>query len=43
MGRPSSSTAPPVGCTKPATMFIIVVLPQPEGPMIETNSPWRIS
>ena len=32
-----------VGCTKPATMFIIVVLPQPDGPMTETNSPWRIS
>ena len=22
-------------------MFISVVLPQPDGPMIETNSPWR--
>ena len=24
-------------------MFISVVLPQPDGPMIETNSPWRMS
>ena len=34
---------PRVGCMKPATMFIIVVLPQPDGPMIATNSPSAIS
>ena len=42
-GRPSSSTRPVVGWTKPPTMFIRVVLPQPDGPMIETNSPLRMS
>ena len=40
--RPSSVHAPAVGCTNPATMFIIVVLPQPDGPISDTNSPWRI-
>ena len=42
-GWPSSSTWPAVGCTNPATMFIIVVLPQPDGPMMETNSRSRTS
>src|SRR3569623_2517208 len=42
-GLPSSSTRPFVGCTKPPRMFIIVVLPQPEGPMTETNSPCAMS
>src|SRR5687768_12356568 len=42
-GRPSSSTRPFVGLTKPPTMFIKVVLPQPDGPMIETNSPFETS
>ena len=37
-GLPSSSTRPAVGCMKPATMFIMVVLPQPDGPITETNS-----
>jgi len=43
MGLPSSRTSPDVGCMKPATMFIMVVFPQPEGPMTETNSRSRIS
>src|SRR5687768_9388320 len=37
-GLPSSSTRPEVGLRKPAAMFMVVVLPQPEGPMTETNS-----
>ena len=43
MGLPSSVTAPADGCMKPATMFIIVVLPQPDGPITETNSRSRMS
>ena len=43
MGLPSSVTLPEDGCMKPATMFIIVVLPQPDGPITETNSRWRMS
>src|SRR6185437_3063550 len=42
IGLPSSSTLPRVGRTKPATMFIIVVLPQPDGPITATNSPSAI-
>ena len=38
-GSPSNSTVPVVGWSKPAMMFRSVVLPQPLGPMIETN--WR--
>ena len=38
IGLPSSVTLPADGCMKPATMFIIVVLPQPDGPITETNS-----
>src|SRR6188472_4322091 len=38
-GWPSTSTAPESGARKPAMMFISVVLPQPEGPTIATNSP----
>ena len=33
---------PPVGSTRPATMRRIVVLPQPDGPSSETNSPSAI-
>ena len=42
-GSWSSRTWPRVGLTKPPTMLSSVVLPQPDGPMIETNSPWRTS
>ena len=38
MGRLSSVTRPAVGCTKPAMMFISVVLPQPEGPTMQMKS-----
>src|SRR2546425_8176794 len=37
--RPSSSIVPSVGSRKPAIMRSVVVLPQPEGPSRETNSP----
>src|SRR5690349_20949257 len=43
IARPSSSTRPCVGATKPATIFNIVVLPHPDGPMTATNSPSRMS
>src|SRR5881409_1554713 len=39
MTRPSSSIVPSVGSRKPAIMRSVVVLPQPEGPSSETNSP----
>src|SRR5690349_20806582 len=42
-GRPSRSTRPSVGATNPATMFIIVVLPHPDGPMTATKSPSPIA
>src|ERR1043165_3400194 len=35
--------SPEVGCSRPAIMRSIVVLPQPEGPRKTTNSPSRIS
>src|SRR5262245_60014813 len=38
-GAPSISTVPASARSKPATMFSRVVLPQPEGPTIATNSP----
>ena len=38
--RPSSRIAPPVGSTKPAIICRVVVLPQPDGPSSETNSPF---
>src|SRR5262249_12695046 len=37
-GRPSTHTEPPVGTSKPATRRRQVVLPQPDGPTIATNS-----
>ena len=44
MGLPSSIASPSVGLTKPATMLSRVDLPQPEGPISETNSPgWTLS
>src|SRR4051812_28696650 len=36
---PSTCTPPASGARKPAMMFISVVLPQPDGPTIATNSP----
>src|SRR5688572_2119459 len=36
---PSITTEPVSGLTKPATMFMSVVLPQPDGPTIATSSP----
>src|SRR5689334_19708593 len=42
-GTPSTCTPPVSGARKPAMMFISVVLPQPEGPTIATNSPSAIS
>ena len=41
-GTPSMTIAPASGLTKPAIMFMSVVLPQPEGPMMATDSPSRI-
>ena len=41
--RPPSSTRPDVGVSKPAIIRSTVVLPEPEGPSIEKNSPSRIS
>ena len=38
--RPSSRIAPEVGSTKPAIICSVVVLPQPDGPSSETNSPF---
>src|SRR4051812_6799900 len=37
--RPRMRMSPDVGCSKPAIMRIKVVLPQPEGPRMEKNSP----
>ena len=37
--RPAMRIAPEVGISKPATMRKVVVLPQPEAPRNETNSP----
>ena len=39
--RPSIRITPSLGSTKPETSRRIVVLPQPEGPRIEKNSPGR--
>ena len=41
--RPSMRMEPVVGVSKPATMRSVVVLPQPEGPRKETNSPFSTS
>ena len=40
-GCPHSSTRPALGCSRPATIFSKVLLPQPEGPSRVTNSPSR--
>jgi hypothetical protein len=39
MSVPSSMILPAVGCSKPAISRSVVVLPQPEGPSREKNSP----
>src|SRR5215210_8960409 len=39
MSLPSTVIAPELGCSKPAIMRSVVVLPQPDGPRNETNSP----
>src|ERR1700704_1875600 len=38
-GTPSIRIEPESGCKNPATMFISVVFPHPDGPTIATNSP----
>ena len=40
---PSASIDPDVGVSSPATRFITVDLPHPEGPTMQTNSPVSIS
>ena len=40
---PSSRISPSDGCSKPAIIRSVVVLPQPDGPSIEKNSPRRMS
>src|SRR5690349_8214777 len=42
MSWPSSTMRPRLGSTKPATICSVVVLPQPEGPSSERNSPFSI-
>src|SRR5262245_22885146 len=39
-GLPRSRTSPAVGVSRPPTIRITVVLPQPDGPTSTTNSPW---
>ena len=39
---PSRRMAPPSGRTNPATIISVVVLPEPEGPSSEKNSPGAI-
>src|SRR6185295_14484985 len=43
IGCSSISSSPEVGSSKPASMRSNVVLPQPEGPSREKNSPRRMS
>ena len=43
MSRSPTQTDPDVGCTKPPRMPSSVVLPEPEGPSSDTNSPGAIS
>src|SRR5262245_60875441 len=43
IGCPSISSSPDVGSSKPASMRSSVVLPHPDGPSREKNSPRRIS
>ena len=39
MSAPSTMIVPAVGCSKPAIIRSVVVLPQPDGPRNDTNSP----
>src|SRR4029434_298179 len=43
MSSPASTTCPASGSTSPATMRSTVLLPQPEGPSRERNSPGAAS
>ena len=43
MFSPYSRTWPDVGCSKPAIIRSVVVLPQPDGPSSEKNSPVSIA
>src|SRR6185312_10263321 len=43
MSVPSSRILPSVGCSKPAIIRSVVVLPHPDGPSIEKNSPLGMS
>src|SRR3954471_8421435 len=43
MSRPSSSTLPSSGRSKPAIIRSVVVFPQPEAPSREKNSPLSMS
>jgi hypothetical protein len=40
--RPWRTTRSQVGCSKPAIIRSVVVLPEPNGPSIEKNSPSRV-
>src|SRR3954471_20119720 len=40
MSAPSTVIVPAVGCSKPAIIRRVVVLPQPDGPRNDTNSPF---
>ena len=42
-GRPPSRISPRVGRSKPASMFSVVVLPEPDGPSSVRNSPCATS
>ena len=41
--RPGARSAPDVGCSKPPIIRRVVVLPQPDGPRRQKNSPSRTS
>src|SRR5688500_18782191 len=43
MSSPARTMRPVSGCANPATIRRVVVLPQPEGPSSEQNSPGRTS
>ena len=42
MSCPLKNILPSVGCSNPAIILSVVVLPQPEGPRSVTNSPLRM-
>ena len=43
IGRPFRKISPWVAGSKPASIIKVVVLPEPDGPSIVTNSPLAIS